>query len=114
MAAWKTAGAVRSELKVKLDKIYDVDVPMVKGQSFSLYIGLQMTPCNLRKILSVEMVDGATARPKALQMGQVAHVTLTTDENAPVFVDAGLACYNRVILRHAGITCASGVVEFET
>eukprot|EP00929_Paragymnodinium_shiwhaense_P103746 TRINITY_DN6745_c0_g1_i1.p1 TRINITY_DN6745_c0_g1~~TRINITY_DN6745_c0_g1_i1.p1 ORF type:complete len:670 (-),score=206.97 TRINITY_DN6745_c0_g1_i1:89-1993(-) len=95
--------------------IFDVEVPIMKGQQFMCYLHvetLRATVTRLEKL--IEKGKPLDKRPKCLQKGNVAIVTLSVDRKVclePKPAGGAPTSLSRLVLRDKGRTVAAGVVS---
>jgi elongation factor 1 alpha-like protein len=107
-----------STFKATLVTLATMNLPIIPGSSFELYIHGEETQCHVVKLYSMTSLKSSdkgsdnvpVIRPKCI--GASRHATVKIETERPVCVEPFEACkaLGRFALRSRGKTCAVGVV----
>jgi len=96
--------AMVSEFRARI-LVFDVSIPMVKGQQYTLHCSCQQEAVTLG---AMDPITKGGRKLKCLTKGNSAIVTLKVDR--PIVVEASKSSLGRIILREKGQTIAAGIV----
>ena len=101
--------ATRVEVQLR---VFDVAVPLTKGQPFELYLHTASCSCVLRKVLAGldKLGKPTAAKPRCLVSQSAALVVLELERPLCVQRHADCKPMGRLVLREAGKTLAMGII----
>ena len=105
------AAPLATRVEVQL-RVFDVAVPLTKGQPFELYLHTASCSCVLRKVLAgLDRLGKPTAaKPRCLVSQSAALVVLELERPLCVQRHADCKPMGRLVLREAGKTLAMGII----